>query len=196
MQSSPISRPQSELSRPSDAQKVFQGSIFSVYQWQQPLFNGSTATFEQLSRADTALIIPITTNKKILILEEEQPGRAPFLSLPGGRLEPNEDVAQAAERELLEETGYVAQEMSLLTALQPYTKIDWAIFTLIAKGCEQQGEQNLDGGERIQVHEHTFEEFVEFAKINRLREPTLQIMVLQALLDPQKYEDFRNLLLG
>lgn len=44
---------------PSHAVKVFSGVIFDVYQWQQELFNGETATFEALRRPSTVVIIPV-----------------------------------------------------------------------------------------------------------------------------------------
>lgn len=37
---------------PPNAQRVFSGKIFDVYQWPQPLFDGSIATFEVAKRLD------------------------------------------------------------------------------------------------------------------------------------------------
>lgn len=39
----------------------------------------------------------------------------------------------AAKRELLEETGYEASEWFLYDAVQPASKIEWAVYTLKAK---------------------------------------------------------------
>ena len=112
---------------PPDAKKVFKGIIFDVYQWEQQLFDGTTATFEKLKRDDNAIVIPVTSDKKIITLEQEQPARLPFLSFPGGKVEDGEDPAAGAKRELREETGYTPQKLSLWYASQPVCKIDWAV---------------------------------------------------------------------
>jgi len=39
----------------SQAQRVFKGIIFDVYQWKQKMFDGSQGIFEMLKRPDTAL---------------------------------------------------------------------------------------------------------------------------------------------
>ncbi|MBI2075156.1 MAG: hypothetical protein HYT82_00635 [Candidatus Harrisonbacteria bacterium] len=47
--------------------------LFDIYQWKQKMFDGSFATFEKVKRReDTVTIVPITTNKKIISVHEEQ----------------------------------------------------------------------------------------------------------------------------
>lgn len=163
-----VIRPKSKQIRPADARKVFSGEIFDVYQWEQQMFDGSTATFEQLARPDTVEVIAVLENGKILIVEEEQPGKPPFLSLPGGRLNVDETPEDAALRELKEETGYIADSVDLWEATQPVGKIDWAVFTFIARGVKKGGEANLDAGEKITQSEVTFDEFLQIAREGKL----------------------------
>ncbi len=191
-----IQRPQSVQPIPSDAKLVFHGEIFDVYQWQQEGYDGNMRTFEKLKRPDTACIIPITTEGKILIAHEQQPGRQPFLSLPGGRLEPNEDALHGAKRELLEETGYASTKWVIFDAVQPNHKVDWAVYTFLAKDCVKQTEQHLDGAERIKLQETSFEEFIDIVLTDGFDDPGLQIRVLKAKLDPIKMEELRQLFLG
>ena len=89
---------------PKQAKKVFSGEIFDVYQWPQKMYDGSTANFEMIKRANTALIIPILEDK-ILMIEEQQPGKKYDHTLVGGRQEKNETILACAKREFLEETG-------------------------------------------------------------------------------------------
>src|SRR5438105_1960514 len=91
---------------PKQAKKVFTGQIYNVYHWEQPLFDGTTATFEMLGRPDTIQVLAIKDHQ-LVVLNEEQPnsGRA-FYGLPGGRHDvPEETELDAAKREMLEETG-------------------------------------------------------------------------------------------
>jgi 8-oxo-dGTP pyrophosphatase MutT (NUDIX family) len=189
-----IERPPSKQFMPPDAKLVFKGVIFDVYQWEQEMFDGTKSTFEKLKRADTTVVIPITSEGKIILTLQEQPGKAPFIGCAGGRLEPNEDPLESAKRELLEETGYEAGEMVLWRALQPVSKLDWVIYTFIAKDCRKVAEQKLDAGEKIELKLLDFEEFVEtttsdssFMEIETLTE------LLRAKADPAKMADIKKL---
>ena len=106
-----IPYPPAKRPLPKHAKKVFTGEIFDVYQWEQEMYDGSTVIFEKIKRADTVSVIPITTEQKILISHEEQPGLKPFYGVFGGRIEPEENPLSAAKRELLEETGYLAHRL-------------------------------------------------------------------------------------
>lgn len=82
--SSDLGKAESLQPLPAHAKKVFQGKIFAVYQWEQALYDGSTAIFEKLARADAASVIPVTTDKKIIVTEQEQPSLKPFWGTIGG----------------------------------------------------------------------------------------------------------------
>jgi len=191
-----IQRPLSEQPTPPEATKVFSGVIFDVYQWQQKLFNGETATFEKLKRADTVLVIPVTPEGKILMVHDEQPGKAPFVGFAGGEAKPGEAVEETAARELREETGYQAANFSLLEAVQPFSKVDWAVYTLVAHGCVPVSAQELDGGEKISLQEVSFEELVELALREDFHEKSLTMEVLRAKLDPARMARLKKNILG
>jgi len=179
---------------PNNAKKVFSGVIFDVYQWEQEMFDGSTEIFEKLKRADTVILIPLTADGKIIVTEEEQPGKAPFMSIAGGRVETGEEPEFAAKRELLEETGYQAASLELWESAQPVSKIDWTIYTYIARGCEKIAEQHLDAGEKISLHFLNFEEFIELATTEKFNEINIKIAVLEAKANPEKMTALKKLL--
>lgn len=187
-----IVRPQSKQPMPPHAQRVFKGKIFDVYQWEQDAYDGSKHTFEKIKRLDTAVVIPILPTGKIIISKQEQPLRAPFYGFLGGRIEEGEDPFLAAKRELSEESGYESEHWSLYSAVQPVTKIDWAIYTFIARGVIKTHEPELDGGEKISLIEVTFEEFIDMCADGTLHEEELQIAALRAKLDPQKMQELKN----
>src|SRR3990167_5801555 len=129
-----IERPKSKQPIPENAKRVFKGVVFDVYQWEQKMFDCSKATFEKLKRPDTVVVFPVLPDGKIILTEQEQPGKAPFIGATGGRIDEGEEVLDAARRELLEESGYTDRGFFFLGAPQPVGKIDWAVFTFVAKG--------------------------------------------------------------
>lgn len=138
---------------PNKAKKVFAGHIFDVYQWPQQMFDGNVKTFEMLKRPDTVQIIAIKDGK-IVVVHDEQPGReGARMHFPGGRVD-EEDASwlEAAQREMLEETGMTFSNWRLVHLEQPQQKIEWFVPFFVATGFMSQTEQSLDSdGEKIEV---------------------------------------------
>jgi ADP-ribose pyrophosphatase len=194
-----IERPKSKQSLPEDAKRVFKGVIFDVYQWEQELYDGTKTVFEKLKRPDSALVIPVTTEGKIIMSYQEQPRKTPFIGFIGGRIDEGEGPLEAGKRELLEEAGYEASDWSLLEAFQPVSKIEWAVFILVAKGCRKVAEQNLEGGEKIDLKLVDFDELVDIIineKDSRFRDAELRVKFLETKLDPKKMDELRELIVG
>jgi 8-oxo-dGTP pyrophosphatase MutT (NUDIX family) len=171
-------RPTPKQSIPPDATKVFSGIIFDVYQWPQKLYNGQTATFEQLRRPDSVNVIPITDEGKIILAKQEQPGMDPFIGAISGRVDRGEKPEQAAKRELLEEGGLRAEQLLLWDATQIAEKLDWTVWTFIAKRCQQTNQQ-LEGGEKIQLIEVTFEEYIDLVTQDNYRDSEIALKLLK-----------------
>src|SRR3989344_3550285 len=189
-----IQRPKSKQPMPAHAKKVFKGVMFDTYQWEVDAYDGSKKIFEKLKRPDTAMIIPITEDGKIIIALQEQPHKPPFIGTVGGRVDEGESALEAAKRELLEETGHEAKEWVLFDAVQPVSKIEWAIYAFIARGCKKIAEQNLDGAEKIELKFLSFEEFINLAVNDDKFGDELKIKILEAKLQPKKIEELKKLL--
>ncbi len=145
---------------PDNAEKVFTGEIFDIYQWEQGLFDGSKATFERIKRPDTVLVIA-TSSDKIILINDTQPDREGIDRLPGGRCDKGEDSLTAAKRELLEETGYSSDTWEPFRSYEPVDKMDWNIHIYIAKGCIKSAEPTPDPGEKIELRPTNFEGFYD-----------------------------------
>lgn len=191
-----IKRPEPLTKRPASAKKVFSGVIFDVYQWEQELYNGTKVTFEVLKRTDTVGVIPVTPEGKIVISRQQQPGKKPFYGLLGGRMDEGETPLEAAKRELREESGMVAKSWELLRAEHVTSKIDWVVYTLIARECELEGQQELDGGEKIELIECNWEEFLQYMTSPECIDRELVVYFQRALLNPELLAQCRKLILG
>lgn len=191
-----IKRPLSKQPIPTHAKKVFSGIMFDIYQWEQQLYNRRTTTFEKISRTDTVSVIPVTTDKKIILSQQEQPGTEPFTGSLGGKIDPGESPLDAAKRELLEETGYVASDYILWEAIQPIEKIDWAIYIFIAKGCKKIAAQQFDAGEKISLQFVSFEEFVAATLQENYRDAEVTLKLARLQNDKKKFAETKKLFLG
>ena len=67
---------------PKHAEPVFTGNQFTIYQWEETLFNGAKATFEAAKRPDSVKAIAVTRANTILINQEEQPWKGEMIVLP------------------------------------------------------------------------------------------------------------------
>jgi ADP-ribose pyrophosphatase len=99
-------------------------------------------------------VIPITPEDQVVMVNQYRHGCGrSFLELPGGLID-NKDLnpQETAARELLEETGYRAEEFSLLSKTFPQPAVlNHSGFTYVATGAERVAEPRLDAAEDIEV---------------------------------------------
>ncbi len=80
------------------------------------------------------------------------------IGFPGGLVDPGESPIEAAERELLEETGCRAASFTLLGSCYPLPGIlDQKMAIVLAKGAAKTGEARLEVTESIQASFMSFE---------------------------------------
>jgi ADP-ribose pyrophosphatase len=180
---------------PDNAKLVFKGVIFDVYHWQQEMFDGSFATFEALKKRESVTVVAVCDGK-ILINQEEQPGRTPFVAVPGGMCEKGDDPLATAKRELLEETGYVSDDWQEWFVSDPlnHAKIEWNNYFYIAKNCKKVADQKLDAGEKITSLLISFEEFLEMQHDPKFRNRDLIPILEKAASSKEEKQTLKDLL--
>ena len=76
--------------------------------------------FFRLRNTDWVQIVPVTPNDEIVMVRQYRHGASCLvLEVPGGLVDPGEAPAAAAIRECLEETGYAAETVHAMGALNP-----------------------------------------------------------------------------
>ncbi|WP_437290137.1 NUDIX hydrolase [Sorangium sp. So ce406] len=144
--------------------------------------DGQVRTFSLKKEGQVVCILPISLKNRVILARQYRPGPDRILDeLPGGGVEPGETPEQAAARELLEETGYVAGR--LLPLGRPlecaYSTIERHAF--LAVECARRGAQSLDETEFIDVIEKPIEAFVAQLREGACTDPEVGWMGLHEL---------------
>ena len=150
-----------------DGEQVFRGKLLDVRCDRVALPDGHEATREYIVHQGAAVIIPILDGGELLL---ERQFRYPLgrvtVELPAGKIDPGEDGFTAAKRELLEETGYVADEWRYLGTLHPcvgYSNEGLEVF--VAQRLRRQSAQCLDHGEAVDVLTMTLGDALEAVRV-------------------------------
>ena len=84
--------------------------------------SGTTIEYGVLESVGFAAVVPITEDGRVVLVRQwRQPLEAFTLELPSGGVEAGEEPQEAAERELLEETGYRARRLVHLASVHTST---------------------------------------------------------------------------
>ncbi len=182
---------------PEHASRVYKGTIYEIWQWEQMLYDGSTVLYECAKRNDSVTVIPLVGDK-ILIEYQEFPTRdGEFVSLPGGFCDTPDTPLHDAQRELLEETGYSSEQWELFfTWSPPGQKLIWSNHFYSARDCKKKHEQKLDAGEKIRCELITFDEFLALADHPHFRHKDLEPLLLRARYDTLKKDELYKKLFG
>ena len=181
---------------PKHAKKVFHGTVFHIYQWEQKMFNSKVKIFEHAQSHDGASIIA-AVGKKIIVLKQKQPTTKWYLSLPGGGLDHPEETPKAgAARELLEETGYKPKTMTLFKKIPRGGRVSSMHYIFIAKDCKKVSEQALDGGELIDVKMYSFDEFLKLSDDPKFHNRDMNLELLRARLTTKSKAALKKKIFG
>jgi len=93
--------------------------IFRVEQRDLQFSNGTEVSYERLvgSKGGAVLVVPLLNNNTVMMIREYAAGVHRYeLALPKGKIEPDEPLLEAANREIMEEIGYGARKLVHLTS--------------------------------------------------------------------------------
>jgi ADP-ribose pyrophosphatase len=138
--------------------------------------------YYSLRLRDYATIVALTAEGKLLVVRQYRPSIEQFtLELPSGIVDEGETPAQAASRELLEETGYHAAQVEILGPMQPdlgrLSNRSWGLFAKDVRKVEGRAPE-----EGIEVFEWTLEDFYGAVADGRFSHALHIAIVFQAVL--------------
>jgi ADP-ribose pyrophosphatase len=164
---------------------VYQGKMFTIYEWDQIQYDGTTVVFERAERNATVTMFA-SYQGKIVIQEQQQPHwNNSALCVPGGRVDPGEKPLATAKRELLEEEGLATENWEHWFDGGFTGNLTWLNSFYFARNCTKVAEPHLDAGEKITHHLYTPEEFFLLIEHPQFRHQEL-LYKLRAIRDNQE----------
>ncbi len=150
---------------------VYEGDFMRVHKDSVQLPDGAVSSREYIAHPGAVAVLALLDNGNLVL--ERQFRYAPqreFIELPAGKIDAGEDILHTAQRELLEETGYVAREWIHLTTAWPCIGYaDERMEYFLARGLTLQ-EQKLDSGEFLEVFELPLAEAIEWVRAGKINE--------------------------
>jgi ADP-ribose pyrophosphatase len=161
--------------------------IITAKTFRMPDGSEQTFTVTEHAAGPAAAVVALTVRGTVVIAEQYRPGPERVMSeLPGGGVDPDESLADGAARELDEETGYVAAQMTYLGAMRYDAYAGTVRHYFLGTGCERAHEQRLDPGEFVTVREVTPGELVALAMAGAMTDPGAVLLALPYLTgDPE-----------
>jgi 8-oxo-dGTP pyrophosphatase MutT (NUDIX family) len=110
---------------------------------------GDVYDFYRIDSSDWVNVIALTPDDDVVMVRQWRHGASEVtLEIPGGLVDPGESAADAAARELLEETGYRAGSVEAVGVLNPNPALFAnRLHVFLATGCERVAPIRNEGAE-------------------------------------------------
>jgi 8-oxo-dGTP pyrophosphatase MutT (NUDIX family) len=150
---------------------IHQGKVYSLIKENVTLDNGITTNVEFIEHPGATAIIPLLNKTRIVLLNQYRHALRKYIwEIPAGTLDPRESAISCAKRELIEETGFSAEQWHRLGEITPVPGYsDERIHVFLATGLRP-AERHLDKDEIIQVHEVEYEKALHMIKRGEIQD--------------------------
>ena len=146
----------------NDRITIHRGIVFDLVRENVTLENGTTTDVEFIEHPGAAAIVPLLSENRVVMLKQYRHALKKVIwEIPAGTLDPKEDVLSCAKRELVEETGYSADQWHRLGEITPVPGYSNERIHIFLARKLQPAAQNLDADEVIQVQEVEFQTALE-----------------------------------
>ena len=178
------------------SQEIFKGKVVHLFRDDILLPDGKEATREYIKHPGAVCIVPLTKDNEVILVKQY---RYPFsrvtLEIPAGKLDrPDEDMREAALRELREETGIVPDELIDLGIYYGSPAImGERIRMFLARGLTFT-DQHLDEDEFLDIVKVPLDEVVRMILDGEITDGKTQAAILRvaALLEKEKKYEYKT----
>lgn len=160
---------------------IYDGCVVHLWRDEIELPDGGRGIREIVRHVGAVAVLPLTDKGEVICVRQYRyPFAEVLLEIPAGKLDsPDEDVIEAARRELREETGAIGGELIPLGTLYPSVAIfDEKIHMFAAVGFDI-GETDRDEDEFMEVEKIPLSTLVDMVMSGEIRDAKTQTAVLK-----------------
>jgi ADP-ribose pyrophosphatase len=130
--------------------------------------DGREGDFYLKKEGPAVCTLALTRDKNVILAKQFRPGPDKILlEMPGGGIEKGENPEQAAERELLEETGFKGK-IELIAEVFDCAYSTMNRYCAVATDCEKVSEQRLEENEFAEIVLMPLNEFRELLRSGKM----------------------------
>ena len=135
--------------------------VFDVLAQEERAPAGPEGSYIAMTAPDWVMVVPVLGEDFLLVRQWRHAARRLTTEFPGGVLDGDEDPAEAAARELLEETGFRAGKLTKLGSCSPNPALFANTFhCYLAEELIPTGAQHLDDDELLRYERRPIREVV------------------------------------
>lgn len=144
------------------SETIAEGGMLLVKRDQVRVSSGATSQREYVIHPGAVVVVPVLDNGNLLLERQfRYPLSRVFIELPAGKIDAGELHLETGRRELLEETGYSAQEWIYLGLQHPCIGYsNEVIHIYLARGLSS-GEHNRDEDEALLLFEASLQQCLQ-----------------------------------
>lgn len=162
-------------------ERKYTGNIINVDRVTVILPNGKEATRDVVRHPGAAVILPVTDDWKILMVEQyRKPCEMVSLELPAGKLDAGEPPEECARRELQEETGYIAGKLEKVLTIHSTPGFSDEVLHMFIATNLVPNKANPDEDEFISCKEYEIPELISMIEEGKITDAKTIIGVFLA----------------
>ena len=136
--------------------------VFSVYSRYEEAANGLCGEYIAIKSPECVVMLPEYEGNFVMVRQWRHGKAALTTEFPGGVIGKGETPAEAAYRELYEETGYKAGKLTCLGSVNPNPALfESRFYVFLAQELEPTGETHPDRDELISVELHPIGDVID-----------------------------------
>ena len=160
----------------TSSNEVYNCGLFRVTEDEASDGKGYSIKRSVVRHAGSAVMMAVDKKDRVVLVRQYRLPAGKFLwELPAGKVDPGETPAQAAKRELIEETGLRAKKWKKLTSFYPSPGLVEEKMTIYLAKDLTQGEARPMDDERIETRWFTKKELGELIRKNKIQDSKTMI---------------------
>ncbi|MDR3113036.1 MAG: NUDIX hydrolase [Endomicrobium sp.] len=159
--------------------KIYSGRAVDFYRDEVELPNGEKAEREYLGHPGAAAALAFLDKKNIVLVRQfRYPIGKITYEIPAGKLDTGETPLHCIEREIEEETGFIAKRFEKLISFYPTTAFSNEVLHIFAAFGLEKGRQNPDEDEFVCAEIISFKKALKMVKSGQIMDAKTVIALL------------------